>query len=69
MTKEILIEKACAAIDAYADKIRASVAMDRILESGHKDSGMKDYDRAIENLKNYLTERLEYLDELWGSTP
>lgn len=56
-------------IDAYADKIRASVAMDRILESGHKDSGMKDYDRAIENLKNYLTERLEYLDELWESTP
>lgn len=56
-------------IDQYADEIRASVAMDRMIGSAHKDSEMKDYDVAIENLKDYLAGRLEYLDGLWGSTP
>lgn len=56
-------------IDLYADEIRASVAMDKILESNYKDFSMQDYDMAIENLKEYLAGRLEYLDGLWESVP
>lgn len=56
-------------IDLYADEIRASVAMDQIPGNEHKDSAMQDYDMAIENLKYYLAERLEYLDGLWGDIP
>lgn len=53
-------------IDLYADKVKASVAMDRVMERAHRDYEIQDYETSIENLKSYLGERLEYLDSLWG---
>lgn len=51
-------------IDTYADEIRASAEMDRIMERAHKQT--QDYDTAIEDLKEYFAGRLEYLDSLWA---
>lgn len=53
-------------IDIYADEISASVAMDRVIESANKEQEIQSYGTSIDNLKNYLEERLEYLDALWG---
>lgn len=56
-------------IDFYADEVRASVAMDHVIESAHRNQEVQDYQIAIENLKSYFAERLKYLDALWGDKP
>lgn len=53
-------------IDTYANEVRASVEMDRIIESANKGYELEDYDISIENLKSYLAQRLKALDALWG---
>jgi hypothetical protein len=52
-------------IDNCADEIRASRAMDAIIERANKGSAPR-LDEAVCNLKAYLAGRLEYLDGLWG---
>jgi hypothetical protein len=52
-------------IDSYADEIRASRAMDAVIERANEGSAPQ-LDETVENLKTYLAERLDYLDGLWG---
>lgn len=52
-------------IDIYSDEIKASVAMDCVRGSEYRNFQLHNYETSIENLKKYLTDRIEYLDGLW----
>ncbi len=56
-------------IEAYADQIRASAAMDCTRWSAARDFTIQDYEESVGRLKAYLAERIEYLDGLWGEAP